>query len=65
MEALRRKGFGPQWIKWMELCICSGQSSVLLNGKLVRTIQCKWRRPAVPVDLYHRSGCLNKDDQES
>ena len=25
MKALPRKGFDPRWLRWMELCICSGQ----------------------------------------
>jgi hypothetical protein len=32
MDILRHKGFGAKWLKWMDMIMYSGTSSVRLNG---------------------------------
>jgi hypothetical protein len=41
VDILRHKGFGPKWLKWMEMFTTSGTSSVLLNGVPGKTFHYK------------------------
>ena len=41
LTILKGRGFGEQWLAWMEQILTSGTSEVLLNGVLGKTIHCR------------------------
>ena len=41
LEVLKHKGFSNKWAKWIQNLLSSGSSSVLLNGILGKTFNCK------------------------
>jgi hypothetical protein len=40
---LEHKGFGPKWLKWMEMIMKSDTSAMLLNGVPGKFFKCKRR----------------------
>ena len=40
-ELLRARRFGQWWIDWINICLFSGTSSILVNGKLGNYIKCR------------------------
>jgi hypothetical protein len=41
LEILRHKGFKTKWLKWMDMIMSSGTSSIMLNGVPRKTFHCK------------------------
>jgi retron-type reverse transcriptase len=41
MEILRHKGFGTKWLKWMDMIMSLGTSSIMLNGVPRKTFHSK------------------------
>lgn len=41
LDMFRFKGFSSKWISWIESILCSGSSSVLLNGVPGKSFKCK------------------------
>jgi hypothetical protein len=41
LEILRHKGFGTKWLKWIDMTMSSGTSSIMLNGVSGKTFHCK------------------------
>jgi hypothetical protein len=41
LDVLASKGFGSKWRSWIESVLCTGTSSVLLNGVAGKTFHCK------------------------
>ena len=39
-ELLKARGFGQRWIDWIKICLFSGTSSILVNGKPDNYIKC-------------------------
>jgi hypothetical protein len=57
MDILRHKGFGPKWLKWMDMIMDSGTSSVLLNGVRGKRLTAKEGTPGGPVgNSQHKRG---------
>jgi hypothetical protein len=41
LQIMKHKGFGPKWIRWMEMIMSSGTSAILLNEVPVKTFHCR------------------------
>jgi hypothetical protein len=41
LQVMKHKGFGPKWIRWMEMIMSLGTSAILLNGVPDKTFHCR------------------------